>query len=105
LDFKTITKQDFDAYLNTPFTVHINDATEVTLTLVKTEEKTNYPVYSFTLIFKGPVEPTFEGDTYKFDHSEMGSGNIFIKPYRRKTKSVLYDVQFTRMLDDDDDDY
>ncbi len=96
---KDMTKTVFDEHLNTKFLVKLEEGDSVNLELIKTEEKKNPGIESFSLIFKGLSNKVLYDDTYTFEHDKMGTFKLFISPYIQKGDSIYYDVVFTKVID------
>ncbi len=50
---------------------------------------------AFRLEFAGPTEPLLEQRTYRMQHAEIGTLEIFIVPVARDEKTATYEAVFT----------
>ncbi|AKA68906.1 DUF6916 family protein [Clostridium scatologenes] len=98
----TITKECFDKYINSKFLVFIDEDTVVELELIEIRDKSSENIEGFSLIFVGPSKAILSDNTYMFKHDKMGNFPMFISPFRQKKDIVYYDVQFTRLKDEED---
>jgi hypothetical protein len=97
-----MTKESFDKYINSKFLVFIDEDTAVELDLIETREKSSANIEGFSLIFIGPSKAVLSDNTYMFKHYKMGIFPMFISPFKQKNDIVYYDVQFTRLKDEED---
>lgn len=98
----TMTKECFDKYINSKFLVFIDEDTVVEVELIETREKNIGEIEGFSLIFIGPSKAILSDNTYMFKHDKMEIFPMFISPFRQKKDIVYYDVQFTRLKDEED---
>jgi hypothetical protein len=49
----------------------------------------------FSIVFLGPLEPLLPQRIYRFEHSELGTFEIFIVPIGRDADGVRYEAIFT----------
>lgn len=49
----------------------------------------------FTLVFRGPTEPSLPQATYRLEHAELGALEIFIVPIGQDADSMSYEAIFT----------
>jgi hypothetical protein len=49
----------------------------------------------FSLIFRGPDEPVYPQQTYRFEHEELGAHEIFIVPIGADKEGVRYEAVFS----------
>jgi hypothetical protein len=97
-----MTKECFDKYINSRFLVFIDEDTAVEVELIETREKNSANIEGFSLIFIGPSKAVLSDNTYMFKHDKMGAFPMFISPFKQKKDIVYYDVQFTRLKDEED---
>lgn len=98
----TLTKSDFDPYLNETFEVHTESAGVVEVELIETSESRHDNMESFSVIFRGPMEKAFEQKIHKIKHPGMGEFNLFLVPISYgKPGAMYYQALFNRMVEND----
>ncbi len=94
-------KVDFDPYVNQIFQVQPESADPVEMELIELTEKEYPGQESFSLIFRGPLEPVLPQRTYKLVHTEMGEIQLFMVPinYHRQD-AIFYQSIFNRLIEE-----
>ena len=49
----------------------------------------------FSLHFRGPASPALVQRTYRLEHAQLGSLEIFLVPIRRDATGMMYEAVFT----------
>ncbi len=92
-----LTLPAFQAALNTPFRVGLPTEAEVDLTLVEARTaRSTSGGESFSLLFRGPVDPFLPQRMYAFSHEALGSFDLFIVPVGRDPEGFQYEAVFNR---------
>jgi len=52
----------------------------------------------FSLLFEGPAGPTVESATYRLNHGELGTLELFLSPVGRETPRPHYEAVFTQRV-------
>jgi|GEM_PF-1756198 hypothetical protein len=97
-----MTKECFGEHKNSKFLVFIDEDTAVEVELIEIREKSSWNIEGFSLIFIGPSKAILSDNTYMFKHDKMGIFPMFISPFKQKNDIVYYDVQFTKLKDEED---
>jgi hypothetical protein len=101
MDFKTITKNRLESQIDSEFHFIVAKDQTVTLTLISIEENTMPPMFSLSLIFKGPIDKVLSGGTYYYEHETLENASLFIKPFQKNNDAILYDVVVSRLNEED----
>lgn len=96
-----LTKETFARFLHTKFRLHYPPEQSVEIELVEMSDD-NLPGVEgqerFSLIFHIPAEQLLPQATYRMEHEEMGSFDIFIVPVGRAEPGFRYQAVFNRMM-------
>ena len=98
-DLSSLKLEDFQTCLDQTFTVNPEDteSLELELTQVKpigtlgTEAETRQ---SFSLLFRGPIEPMLPQQLYELKNATLGKHQIFLVPIGPDENGMLYDATF-----------
>ena len=98
-DLSSLKLEDFQPCLDQTFTVTLQDTDsfELELTQVKpigtlgTEAEARQ---SFSLLFRGPIEPVLPQQVYELNNATLGTQQIFLVPIGPDEKGMLYDATF-----------
>ncbi len=95
-----LNKSDYEPYLNQTFTVHSQIVGDVNVVLAEITEK-NYPgMESFSLFFRGPLQPVMQQMIYTVTHEKMGDFEIFMVPIQYpKQDGIYYQSLFNRLTE------
>jgi hypothetical protein len=77
---KNWSKELYEPFLNTAFTITAADVGSIEVTLVEVKGQESGPVTSLSLLFKGPAEPILPHDTHEITHDKMGKFQLFAGP-------------------------
>lgn len=100
------TEETFSAYLNTRFRIYISPVTRVNLELIKVKRwepssdgksAHDAKLDCFSVVFRGPRNVALESRTYKVEHDQMGSFDLFISPVDDRKKQRRYQAVFNRV--------
>jgi hypothetical protein len=88
----------FKTALHTPFTVRLDDARSVALTL---DEITSAPDVrpgweSFSLTFRGPSPPVFWDGTFDVEHAALGPFPMYLVAVQTEGDGQYYEAVFFR---------
>ena len=98
-DLSLLKLEDFQTCLDQTFTVTLEDtdSLELELTQVKpigipaTETEARQ---SFSLLFRGPIEPVLPQQLYELNNATLGKQQIFLVPIGPDENGMLYDATF-----------
>lgn len=89
----------FEPCIDDAFRLEFVDHPPVDLTLVEAApgpwQREDGGRVAFRLEFTGPPEPLLEQRTYRMQHDELGTIEIFIVPIGRDEKAATYEAIFT----------
>lgn len=93
-----LNKDAFTRNVNTDFRILDKESpTVVEAQLVEVREVGSSEEYEqFSLLFKGPREPLLSQKTYAFEHSRMGTFDLFIVPIAADKGGTSYEAVFNR---------
>lgn len=88
-------RDDFAAAVNTKFRVNENFDAE----LIEVSEPKSHPRQdSFSMLFLFPSDfPPVQGN-YKFEHSQLGTHEIFVVPVEQAANGIVFQAVFNRLL-------
>lgn len=95
-----LTIEMFTDLIDKEFIVDVDDSHSVGMELIeiydmsearghKTAARTH-----FSLVFRGPEEPIYPENTYRFEHEELGTLDILITPAGPDTDGMRYEAVF-----------
>lgn len=96
-----MTLEKFSPHLNSKFPLKLEPegAGVVELELVEVLDLGSTPKQEqFSLVFRGPLSPRLMQAIYSLEHSEMGTLEIFIVPFKRGQDGMYYEAIFNRPL-------
>lgn len=97
IDLRTVSKEDFDKYMNTEFLMPHEAKEPLKLELIESKDKSNEYIDGFSLAFLGKFDTVFPQKTYTLSHSEMGEVSLFLVPFSKDEKGVYYEAIFSRL--------
>jgi hypothetical protein len=88
----------FKTALHTPFTVRLDDARSVELTLDEITSAADVgPGWeSFSLMFRGPSPPAFWDGTFDVEHAELGPFPMYVVAVQTEGNGQRYEAVFFR---------
>lgn len=87
----------FAEQLHTTFRVRLSGSAFLDLELIEVTEKDHSPKFEqFSLTFRGPLTPHFPQGTYSFEHSKLGTADLFVVPLGPESEGMRYEVIFNR---------
>lgn len=101
-----LNEETFSLYVNTRFRVHTSPFTAINLELINVkrwEQSSKAPsagsakLDCFSVVFRGPRNVVLESRTYRVDHDQMGSFDLFIAPVDDHKKLRRYQAVFNRV--------
>ncbi len=100
MDVDDLTLPELEKCIGDSFAVE--NGTEVELELVEAQPLTSGPAgvatdRSFSLLFRGPVEPPFEQGVLELTHRALGTLSIFVVPVAENAESRYYEAVFNRL--------
>jgi hypothetical protein len=100
IDVLTLKKTTFDPYLNNKFEIHTKSAGVVEVELIEITNNNQGNTESFSLVFKGPLEKSFEQRLHRVKHPQMGKFDLFLVPITYgKMDAMYYQAIFNRLLE------
>lgn len=92
-------RQDFAAYLNTPFAVLDDDPAPCDLELIEVSEETRaWRQETFSVLFRGPAEHFLPQRIYRLRHATLGEAEIFLAPVGQDDRGFHYQAVFNRLI-------
>lgn len=101
-----LTEETFSLYVNTQFRIYTSPLTVIKVELIKVKrwehpsqpKSANAPQLDcFSVVFRGPRNVALDSRTYKVEHDQMGSFEIFISPVDDRKKLRRYQAVFNRV--------
>jgi len=102
----SFTEEAFVSHLNTTFRIYTSSLTVINIKLIEVRRwepassvnaaKTTNMV-AFGLMFRGPRRRPFESGTYRVEHDQMGTFQLFINPVNDHKKERRYESVFNRL--------
>lgn len=98
-DLSTITLEDFEPCLGQTFHVPLENADGIELELIQVKplgaaDSKAQVRQSFSLLFRGPLQPMVGQQVLKFENSTLGELELFLVPIGPDDVGMLYDVTF-----------
>ncbi|MGE0886647.1 MAG: hypothetical protein AB7P14_24170 [Blastocatellales bacterium] len=89
--------QDFSPYINSKFTVHLDETATMDITLIGAEEKDPSPKQEqFILHFQAPPDAPRYQMTFTVRHEQLGAGLMFLVPVGQNESGILLEAVFNR---------
>lgn len=95
---ETLTKENWEAYLNETFKIDLDGQGELDVQLTKITgngRRRNGHREGYALEFAGPLEPRLIQRIYKIGHERMGQLEIFLVPVASMDGKIYYEAVFT----------
>jgi hypothetical protein len=94
-----LTMDALSAQLNTRFRIGAGPEKIVELELVEVEAHDDVPGQTerFSALFRGTPDFLLSQGTYRMEHEQSGSVDIFIVPVRRDGEGIYYEAVFNRV--------
>jgi hypothetical protein len=91
-----LVQADFESTLDTEFTVHLDEKTDVVLTLVEVRPMPgSLPDWeSFSLLFEAGSGPAFSHDTFRVTHPSLGELMLFVGAVHDVTGALVFESVF-----------
>src|SRR6266487_3434008 len=92
----------FAGLLLSKFRVQAGERTSVEVELIEAtphesaDEAAQADAGSFSLVFAGPSNPFLPQQTYRFEHDNLGTFDLFIVPVGKDRKGFQYEAIFNR---------
>jgi hypothetical protein len=95
----TVTKQDFEKALNTEFVLHATPEQTYSITLIQVHTSISSAVQDcFSLVFLAPQDAPREQATFKLEHKQLGTLEIFLVPVKLDARGLRLEAVFNRLL-------
>ncbi len=92
----------FRENLNTQFHVSLGDAVTAELELIECNDLGSTPKQEqFSILFRGPLQPSLQQMTYEMKHEKLDDPFIFIVPVRQDSEFMYYEAVFNRFIEQD----
>ena len=93
---------DFPPYLDQKFRIYSGSAEPLEVVLIEVSElgsesgNDSEPLTRrpFSIIFRGPIDPSLPQGTFEFGHDQFGTLSIFIVPIGPDKEGMLYQAVF-----------
>lgn len=91
----------FAGHVSDEFQIDTGDGTSVALVLIEARAlgaASGHPAAGrgpFALIFRGPLSPVYPQATYRFNHAQIGTFDMFIVPVGPADGGLHYEAIFT----------
>ena len=103
-----LSEETFSRYISTTFRIYTSPLTAINLELIKvsrressssdSEKRAKIPdMDCFSVVFRGPRKLSLESRTYKVEHDQMGTFDLFITPVDDHKKQRRYQAVFNRV--------
>ncbi len=98
-----LTFNDFEPLLNQTFRIHYGNGETLPVTLAEVTAGKNpsssgengEPYYPFTLVFQSGITSYLPQHTYRIEHEQLGSHDIFIVPLGTNAQGMRYEAVFS----------
>jgi hypothetical protein len=95
----SLTEEEFSKYVNTIFSINLDEQSAVELELVQVKGYMNRPgdaegMERFSVFFKGPTQPFLTQNTYSLSNEGMGTIDLFLVPIGRDGDGFSYEAVF-----------
>jgi hypothetical protein len=95
---ENLNSRAFSEQLHTTFQVRVGGTTPLPLELLEVTEKDQSPkMEQFSLVFRGPLTPSFSQGIYTLEHETLGTFDLFLVPLGPDSAGMCYQVIFNRM--------
>jgi hypothetical protein len=94
-----LTMNSLSAQLNTKFRIGVETEKIAELELVEVETHGDVPGQTerFSALFRGALDHFLPQNTYRMEHEQFGSVEIFIVPVRKDGEGIYYEAIFNRV--------
>jgi hypothetical protein len=94
-----LTVDSLSAQLNTKFRIGVETEKIVELELVEVQAHGDVPGQTerFSAMFRGALDLFLPQSTYRMQHEQFGSVEIFIVPVRKDGEGIYYEAVFNRV--------
>lgn len=97
---ESFTCATFQARLNEQFTLAVDDGPSHALELVDARESPVNPGFDgarvpFSIVFRDPAGVVLPQRTYRLEHAELGTFDLFMVPIAKTPDGVRYEAVFT----------
>lgn len=94
-----LSAERFAEFVRTKFQVLLQPEIVVSLELIDVSTPTKSQSYErFSLLFNGPLDQPLDQRTYRFEHEQLGSFDLFIVPVGADHEARQYEVVFNRRI-------
>ncbi len=91
-----LTKKSFDPHLGSSFRLHAEDsAVELRLVECRGLSGARGRREPFSIVFRAPMDTRLPQNTYRLEHDEMGSLDLFMVPIGPDSEGMRYEAVFT----------
>ena len=100
LDLSTVTHEQFEPCTNQSFAIELESSVPMELTLIEVETWGDLDTFPgtrqpFRLLFRGPVTPVLEQQTFVLLNETLGDLSLFLVPVGPDEKGMRYEVVIT----------
>jgi len=94
---------DFEPLLNQTFQIHYGNGETLSVTLAEviagknpsSSDESGEPYYPFSLVFQSDTTSYLPQHTYRIEHEQLGSHDIFIVPLGPNAQGMRYEAVFS----------
>lgn len=100
-DIQNLKLATFAENLQTKFQAYVDESNAVELEMIRaTDTGTNLEAgqEQFSILFRGPLNAFLPQRTYRLEHPQMGSFDLFLVPVRQEQDGFEYEACFARMV-------
>jgi hypothetical protein len=93
-------EETFARQLHTKFMLHPEPERTLELELIEVSsdgQRKTPGGESFSMVFRGPADPSLPQRTYRMEHGELGAFDLFIVPIRRDQDGLYYEAIINRL--------
>ena len=98
LEIESAVAATFAAHLHTTFRL-AHAGTTIELQLVEVADVSSSRQVSFSLLLRGPQQPSLAQQIYPFEHDRLGRFYLFIVPVKRDAHGMYYEAVFNRLIE------
>jgi hypothetical protein len=93
-------KASFADNLKTTFRASLQDGTIFEMELIEVIDRKSTPKQEqFSLMFRAPVDAPAEQQTFRLEHDQLESGELFLVPLAKDEKGIYFQAVFNRLID------
>lgn len=96
---ENLKQSDFESLSNSKFRLQYGESQWLELVMEKVVDLGSTPQQEqFSIIFRGPLSPSFWQGTYRLEHEKMGQLHLFLVPVGKDENGMSYEAVFNRRI-------